>query len=168
MKLFTILVASAFAVTAFAHQEDAGKGQLGKVNFPSSCSAKVQQKVTRGVAMLHSFWWPQAEATFQEIATEDSNCAIAAWGFASVLMYNPFVGSVPPKDVARAQAAIEKGRQMKAGQRDKDYLEAVAAYWEDYANRNELQRPLARSEAYRKLAPQYPQGDQGPIFNGLY
>src|SRR5258708_5759498 len=152
MKLLTILVASAFAVTAFAHEEDAGKGQIGKVNFPSSCSPKAQQKVTRGVAMLHSFWWPQAEATFQEIATEDPNCAIAAWGFASVLMYNPFVGSVPPKDVARAQAAIEKGRQMTAGQRDKDYLEAVAAYWEDFADRPERPRSLARSQAYEALA----------------
>src|SRR5438046_10508897 len=96
------IVASAFA---FAHDEDAGKGQIGKVNFPSSCSPKVQQKVTRGVAMLHSFWWPQAEATFQEIATEDPNCAIAAWGFAWLLMYNPFVGALPPKEVAGAQAA---------------------------------------------------------------
>src|SRR5579859_7132000 len=168
MKLLTTLVAWAVAVTAFAHEEDAGKGKLGKVNFPSSCSPKVQQKVTRGVAMLHSFWWPQAESTFQEIASEDPNCAIAAWGFASILMYNPFVGAVPPKDVARAQAAIEKGRQMNAGQRDRDYLEAVAAYWDDFANRPERQRSLARSKAYQALAAKYPKDDEAQIFNALY
>src|SRR5205823_12238707 len=125
-------------------------------------------KVTRGVAMLHSFWWPQAEATFQEIATEDPNCAIAAWGFASILMYNPSVGAVPPKEVARAQAAIEKGRQMKAGQRHKDYLDAVAAYWDDFVNRTERQRSLARSKAYEALAAKYPKDDEAQIFNALY
>src|SRR5882724_69262 len=166
-KLTTLIVAL-FAASAFAREDDAGKGQLGKVNFPSSCSPKVQQNVTRGVAMLHSFWWPQAEPTFQEIATEDPNCAVAAWGFASILMYNPFVGAVPPKDVARAQAAIEKGRQMKAGQRDRDYLEAVAAYWDDFANRPERQRSLARSKAYEALAAKYPKDDEAQIFNALY
>ena len=163
-----VAAATLFAASAFAHEEDAGKGQLGKVNFPSSCSANVQAKVTRAVAMLHSFWFPAAEAEFQEIAREDPNCAIAAWGFASVLMNNPFVGIVPPKEVERAQGAIAKGRQMKASQRDKDYLEAVAAYWEDFANRPQPQRALARSKAYEALAAKYPKDDEAQIFNALY
>jgi tetratricopeptide (TPR) repeat protein len=168
MRHLSAIVIALFAASTLAHEEDAGKTKLGKVNFPSSCSPKVQQRVTRGVAMLHSFWWPQGEATFQEIAAEDPNCAIAAWGFASILMYNPFVGTVPAKDVARAQGAIEKGRQMKASQRDKDYLEAVAAYWDDFANKTERQRSLARSAAYEKLAAKYPKDDEAQIFNGLY
>ena len=167
-RLLATIVASTFAVAAPAHEEDAGKGQLGKVNFPNSCSPKVQEKVTRGVALLHSFWWPAAESTFQEIASEDPNCAIAAWGFASILMYNPFVGVVPPKDMPRAQGAIEKGRQMKASQRDRDYLEAVAAYWDNFANRTERERGLARSKAYEALAAKYPKDDEAQIFNALY
>src|SRR3954462_3046765 len=169
-KPTVLLLAALFTTAASAHEDDA-KGsteKLGKVNFSSSCSAKVQQKVTRGVAMLHSFWWPQAEATFQEIASEDPNCAIAAWGFASILMYNPFAGGATPKDAQRAQMAIDKGRQMKASQRDKDYLEAVAAYYEDFANRPERQRALARSKAYEALAAKYPKDDEAQIFNALY
>src|SRR6267142_7116831 len=85
--------------------------------------------------MLHSFWWPAGQSAFQEIAAEDPNCVVAAWGFASILMYNPFVGGTPPADIARAQAAIDKGRQMGAKtQREKDYLEAVAAYYEDFCS----------------------------------
>jgi hypothetical protein len=170
MKKLITLVAALFAANAFAHDDDASSStqKLGKVNFPSSCNPKLQPKVTRGVAMLHSFWWSQGEVTFQEIANEDPNCAIAAWGFASILMYNPFVGAVPPKELARAQAAIEKGRQMKASQRDKDYLEAVAAYWDDFSNKTERQRALARSEAYGKLAAKYPKDDEAQIFNALY
>jgi tetratricopeptide (TPR) repeat protein len=170
-KYAAAIAAALIAFAALAHDDDAKPGsqpQLGKVNFPSSCSPKVQQKVTRGVAMLHSFWWSQGEATFQDIANEDPNCAIAAWGFASILMYNPFVGVVPPKEIARAQGAIEKGRQMKSSPRDQDYLEAVAAYWDDFANKTERQRSLARSAAYQKLAAKYPKDDEAQIFNGLY
>src|SRR5436190_13923850 len=165
-----IAAAAIFASSAFAHDDDAASAtqKLGKVNFPSSCNPKVQQKVTRGVAMLHSFWFPAGEALFQEIAAEDPDCAIAAWGFASILINNPFVGITPPKDVARAQAAIEQGRQMKASQRDNDYLEAIAAYWEDFANRTPRQSALARSKAYEALAAKYPKDDEAQIFNALY
>jgi tetratricopeptide (TPR) repeat protein len=167
-KQLIALVAALFVTGAFAHEEDAGKGQLGKVNFANSCSPKVQQNVSRAVAMLHSFWWPAGEAAFQEIATEDPNCVVAAWGFASILMYNPFAGTTP-ESAARAQAAIAKGRQMGAKtEREKEYLEAVAAYYEDYANRNERQRALARSKAYEALAAKYPKDDEAQIFNALY
>jgi len=169
------LVASLFAFGAHAHDDGDGTGvgakQLGSVKFQNSCSPKVQAQVTRGVAMLHSFWWPAGQNTFQEIAAEDPNCAIAAWGFASILMYNPFAGgATPAADVARAQGAIEKGRQMKASQRDKDYLEAVGAYWDNYANRpeRERERALARSKAYEALAAKYPKDDEAQIFNALY
>ena len=173
MKWHVTVVASLFAVAAFAHDDDgAGRGaqKLGKVNFPTSCRAQLQPKVQRAVAMLHSFWWPEGERAFQEIAAEDPGCAaIAAWGFASILMYNPFVGVVPPKEIERAQGAIAKGRQAGAKtEREKDYLEAVAAYWDDFANRTERQRALARSEAYGKLAAKYPKDDEAQIFNALY
>jgi tetratricopeptide (TPR) repeat protein len=169
----TAAVASLFAIAAVAHAHDdntASTGdKLGKVNFQNSCSPKVQQKLQRGVAMLHSFWWPAGEQAFQEIAAEDPSCAIAAWGFASILMYNPFVGGTAAGDVARAQEALAKGRQMGAkSQREKDYLEAVAAYWEDFANRNERQRALARSKAYEALAAKYPKDDEAQIFHALY
>ena len=170
--LIAVLAGLASAV-ALAHDDDDPKSgasqQLGKVKFANSCSPAVQQKLQRGVAMLHSFWWPAGENAFQEVAAEDPSCAVAAWGFASILMYNPFVGGTPAKDVERAQAAIAKGRQMGAKtQREKDYVEAVAAYYEDFANRTERQRVLARAQAYEKLAAKYPKDDEAQIFHALY
>jgi len=172
MKLLATLVASFFSLAAFAHDDDGGKAgqKLGKVSFANSCSPQLQAKVQRGVAMLHSFWWPEGERTFQEIAAEDPSCAaIAAWGFASILMYNPFVGVVPSTEVPRAQGAIAKARQLGAKtEREKDYLEAVGAYWDDFANRTERQRAVARSKAYQALAAKYPKDDEAQIFNALY
>jgi len=172
MKQLATLIAAFFTTFVFAHEEDGAKAaqKIGRVSFANSCSAPVQAKVQGGVAMLHSFWWPEGERTFQEIAAQDPGCAaIAAWGFASILMYNPFVGVVPPNEVPRAQAAIAKGRSLGAKtEREKDYLEAVAAYWDDFANRTERQRAVARSKAYQALAAKYPKDDEAQIFNALY
>jgi hypothetical protein len=168
-KLVALLV-SVIATAAWAHEDSKGTEKLGKVSFSNSCSPKVQQKLQRAVAMLHSFWWPAGERTFEEVASDDPNCVIAAWGFASIQMSNPFAGTgATPEGAARAQKAIDKGRQMSGGtQREKDYLAAVAAYYEDFAKQPEPQRALARSKAYEALAAKYPKDDEAQIFNALY
>src|SRR2546428_7085462 len=129
------LIALSLAAASVAFAQHGHK--LGKVEFANSCSPAVQEKLLRGVAMLHSFYYSAAERAFGEVAAEDNSCAIAAWGFASILMSNPLGGiGAPPKNAPRAQAAIDKGRQMGAKtERERDYLEAVAAYYEDFANR---------------------------------
>ena len=144
--------------------------QVGKVDFQNSCSPAVQEKFQRGVAMLHSFWHSAAIAAFEQVGAEDESCAIAAWGFASMLMSNPLGGSgASTKEAQRAQVAIEKGRRMGAKtQRERDYIEAVAAYYEDFANRRERARQLARAKAYEALAARYPDDDEAQIFYALY
>src|SRR5204862_2360020 len=85
---------------------------------------------------------------------------------------------------ARAQGAIDKGRQMGAAERtrdspaerkrdapterERDYLEAVAAYYQDFGSRTERERQLARAKAYEALAAKYPQDDEAQIFYALY
>jgi tetratricopeptide (TPR) repeat protein len=166
------LIALAFTPAMAVWSQTAGKvsEQVGKVAFQNSCSPAVQDKFLRGVAMLHSFWYVAATATFEQIAAEDPSCAIAAWGFASILMSNPLAGQgASPKDAPRAQAAIEKGRAMGAKtQRERDYLEAVAAYYEDFANRTERARQLSRAKAFEALAAKYPDDDEAQIFYAVY
>ena len=154
------------ASVAFAQQGD----KLGKVEFPNSCSPAVQEKFLRGVAMLHSFYYSATQKAFEEVAAEDNSCAIAAWGYASILMSNPLQGiGASPKSAEQAQAAIDKGRNMGAKtQRERDYIEAVAAYYEDFANRSERARQLARAKAYEALAVKYPDDDEAQIFYALY
>jgi hypothetical protein len=163
-------IALAFSLSASGQAAGPASDHLGTVNFPNSCSPAVQEKFIRGVAMLHSFWYSAAEETFGEVAAEDNSCAIAAWGFASILMSNPLGGvGAAAKDAPRAQGAIDKGRTMGAKtQRERDYLEAVAAYYEDFANRTERQRQLSRAKAYEALAAKYPDDDEAQIFYALY
>ncbi len=161
-----IALSLAAAGAAFAQPID----RLGKVEFPNSCSPAVQEKLLRGVAMLHSFYYSAAQRAFEEVAAEDNSCAIGAWGYASILMLNPLQGiGASPKGAQQAQGAIDKGRRMGAKtQRERDYLEAVAAYYEDFANRTERARQLARAKAYEALAAKYPDDDEAQIFYAVY
>src|SRR4029434_1099282 len=168
IQLVALLIALSLAMASvsFAQQGD----KLGKVEFPNSCSPVVQEKLVRGVAMLHSFYYSATQRAFEEVAAEDNSCAIAAWGYASILMSNPLQGvGASPKSAQEAQDAIDKGRKMGVKtQRERDYLEAVAAYYEDFANRTERARQLARAKAYEALAAKYPDDDEAQIFYALY
>jgi tetratricopeptide (TPR) repeat protein len=162
--LIVLLVAA--ASVAVGQQPD----KLGKVEFPNSCSPAVQEKLLRGIAMLHSFYYSAAQRAFEDVASEDNSCAIAAWGHASILMSNPLQGiGAASKSAQQAQAVIDKGRQMGAKtQRERDYLEAVAAYYENFTSRTERERQLARARAYETLAAKYPDDDEAQIFYALY
>jgi hypothetical protein len=153
------------AGAAFGH----GVTGLGKVNFPNSCSAAVQEQLQSAVAMLHSFFYSAAKRNFEEIAQQDNGCVIAAWGFASILMNNPLAGAgASAKDAEAAQVAIDKGRRMGGTQRERDYLEAVAAYYENFGSRSERERQVARAKAYEALAAKYPDDDEAQTFYAVY
>jgi tetratricopeptide (TPR) repeat protein len=168
IQLAALLVSLSLATASvsFAQRSD----KLGKVEFPNSCSPEVQEKLVRGVAMLHSFYYSATQKAFEEVAAQDNSCAIAAWGYASILMLNPLAGiGASPKGAQEAQAAIDKGRKMGAKtQRERDYLEAVAAYYEDFANKTERARQLARAKAYEALAAKYPDDDEAQVFYAVY
>jgi len=155
--------------TAQLH-EDEGKGQLGRVKFANSCDPKVQPQLETGVAMLHSFWYSAAEKTFRDVLVQDPSCTIANWGIAAILMSNPLAGiGASPKGAAAAQAAIEQGRGVSPKtQRERDYIEAVAAYYQDFSNRSERSRQESRAKAFEELAARYPDDDEARIFSALY
>jgi tetratricopeptide (TPR) repeat protein len=155
---------------AQAHDADSQSGPLGKVSFPTSCDPKVQPAFERAVAMLHSFWYSAGEKAFRDVLKDDPQCAIATWGIASILMSNPLAGQgASPKGAEQAQAAIDEGRRIGAKTaRERDYIEAVAAYYKDFATRPEKERQASRAKAYEALAQRYPTDDEAQIFYALY
>ena len=90
LLVFSVTFSVLCTLTAFAdddkedhhHHEDLTETQLGTVHFPVSCAASVQKPFARGVALLHSFWYEEAEKEFVDIAKDDPHCAMAHWGVA--------------------------------------------------------------------------------------
>jgi hypothetical protein len=61
-RLALSCICAALSPIALAHDEPAKEyGRLGTVKFENSCAPEVQAKLTRAVAMLHSFWYVAAE-----------------------------------------------------------------------------------------------------------
>jgi mono/diheme cytochrome c family protein len=56
--------------------------RLGTVSFAVSCSMKVRAPFSRGVALLHDFWYEEAQRQFEQIAKADPSCPMAHWGIA--------------------------------------------------------------------------------------
>jgi tetratricopeptide (TPR) repeat protein len=160
----------ALAVPAGAHEVGEHAGHLGKVDFANSCDTKVQMELQRAFAMLHSFWFSAGEKAFRHVLEEDPSCGVAGFGIAAILMNNPLAGQgASPKAAESAQAAIEQGRRVGTRtQRERDYIEAVAAYYADFANRPERARQTARAQAFEELVVKYPDDDEAQIFAALY
>src|SRR5438067_11262151 len=174
MKLRLVHLSFLFslAVPGLAQADDANSqtGPLGKVSFPTSSNPKVQPAFERAVAMLHSFWYSAGEKAFRDVLKDDPQCAITTWGIASILMSNPLAGlGASPKGAEQAQAAIDEGRRIGAKtERERDYIEAVSAYYKDFATRSEKERQASRAAAYEALAKRYANDDEAQIFSALY
>lgn len=143
---------------------------VGQVDFPNSCAPAVQDDFIRGVAMVHSFWYSVGEQVFRHVLAADPSCVIADWGIASLMMDNPLAGiGASPANAAKAQAVLAHAREVGAHtQREQDYLNAVSAYYEDFASHPERERQARRAAAYKALAAKYPDDDEAQIFSALY
>ena len=77
----TLCVLPAFALDddMHAHHHDANE-KLGKVSFPISCAPASQKAFERGVALMHSFGYEEAEAQFTEITKKDPGMRHGALG----------------------------------------------------------------------------------------
>src|SRR5258706_15807219 len=84
MKISTLLLMAftSLPIAAPAAPAAPAAERLGKVSFPVSCSPSVRTPFNRGVALLHDFWYDEAQPQFERIAKLDPECAMAHWGIA--------------------------------------------------------------------------------------
>src|SRR5262245_58884880 len=149
---FMIFFSVVLTLPALA-QED----KLGKVIFPTSCDPHVQAQFERGVAMLHSYWFINARKTFEAVLQQDPNCAIAYWGIALDLLGNSLVGPPPSKTLQMAWEALEKARAIGAKtERERDWIEALSAYYRDYAKVALDVRLANYTKAMERMTQRYP------------
>src|SRR5437667_415521 len=101
----------------------------GKVEFPISCASSVQSEFSRGVALLHSFFYEEARRVFTSVAERDPKCAMAQWGIA-MTWWHP-IWTPPTRDEMRAgKAAIEKAMAMNAStDRERGFIRALNVYY---------------------------------------
>lgn len=131
------------------HHEELTEAQLGTVHFSSSCLAAVQKPVERGVAMLHSFWYDEAEKQFEQIEKDDPQCAIARWGVAMSLWHQLWNHPDKPT-LERGGTELKTARSLRATPREKDYIAALSMFYA-HPGRPYQKRVTAYSEAMEKV-----------------
>src|SRR5271170_4522234 len=171
----SLLALAAFADMAFAdddqtqhHHEDLTTAQLGTVTFPVSCAPDVQKPFERGVALLHSFWYEEAEKEFVQIAADDPHCVMAHWGVAMSLWHQ--LWNEPDKKVI--QHGLDEVHEAKTTDgpvtpREKAYLAAIAAFYGDSKKLNHEARAKAYSAAMKKVYETYPDDHEAAVFYAL-
>ncbi|HKZ06683.1 MAG TPA: hypothetical protein VJU81_14535 [Methylomirabilota bacterium] len=153
---------------AFAH-DDRDKGEkLGHVHFETSCAAAVQKDFDRAVAMLHSFWFPKALATFDEVLKADPACAMAEWGKAMTWWGNPLAGPPIPRGLTEGAAAAQRAKALGAKTpRENAYIAAIGLFYKDAATVDHRTRALAYEQAMEAIVQQYPNDREATIFYAL-
>src|SRR5882762_7119208 len=165
------LLALSFATATAAWAQTTSKPpeQLGRVSFANSCAPAAQATLERGVALLHSFWWREGEKAFREVLERDANCAIATWGIATILIGNTFAAGPTPAQAQQAKEVIERGRAIGAKtERERFFIEAVAEYYERFADRPHGARIKSLSDAFEIVAKRFPEDDEAQIFSAIY
>jgi hypothetical protein len=142
--------------------------QLGEVSFPVSCAPAAQREFNRGMALFHSFWFDPAKAAFGKVLEADPGCGMAHWGIAIMSMGNPFTWPANAAAVkAGAPAAAEAPRVGARTERERDYIAALGAYFQDWERTEFRSRALAFEQAMGALAAKYPDDDEAKILYAL-
>jgi hypothetical protein len=170
----TLVALPAHAGAAFAdddqshHHEELTTAQLGTVTFPVSCAASVQKPFERGVALLHSFWYEEAEKEFTRIAVDDPHCAMAHWGIAMSLWHQLW-NNPDAKVVQRGLDEVHEAKTTDgpATPREKAYITAIAAFYSDSKKLNHEARAKAYSDAMKKVYESYPGDHEATVFYAL-
>ena len=165
--LLAILAVAAIALADDEghHHEDITEAQVGTVHFPTSCAAAVQKPIERGVAMLHSFWYEEAEKQFVQIEKDDQQCAIAHWGVAMSLWHQ--LWNRPDKPVLeRGLAELKQGHSLPSSEREQAYISALTRFYE-HPDRPFPKRATAYSNAMEKVSQRNPDDHEAAAFYAL-
>ncbi|HYA95620.1 MAG TPA: tetratricopeptide repeat protein [Terriglobales bacterium] len=171
--LCLFLLACLVSVPAVAdeeHHHPAGDPEkLGSVSFSNSCAPAVQKQFQRGVAMMHSFWYEEAERTFNEVGKADPGCAMAYWGLAMSHFHPIWDGRGPDAAVLKkGWEAVEQAKSLGAKtEREREYVATIEAFYKDSDKLDHRTRVLAYESAMERVYTRYPDDLEAAAFYSL-
>jgi hypothetical protein len=167
-----LFAASLLAVTILAQDNhlqhlDSGPDEgFGRVHMDISCSPAVAAEFDKALALLHNFWYAHALERFNQVLKKDPGCAMAYWGAA--MTYNhPFWDPPSQADETAAWTLAQKGLSApEASPREKLYLTAMAALYQDAGAGSKSGRDQNYRDAMAVAYAKY-MDDETTLFYGL-
>jgi tetratricopeptide (TPR) repeat protein len=166
LSLFLVSAVETVSLDQAQHQHTGPAPQnVGAVKFENTCAAAVQPVISRGLALLHSFWYEEVNREFRAVTAADPQCAIAWWGVA-ISQWQPLWEVRGPSRAAldRGREAIEKGQALGTGSpRERAYLAALARFYTSVGSVDHTDRVLAYERAMEKLHAEYPADTEAAV-----
>ncbi len=175
-QLVTVLVCIctlALPAAARAQHEDHGAmspDQIGSasVNFETSCAPAVKDDFNKAIALLHSFWFPEATKMFQSIADRDPGCAMAHWGLGMTQWGNPFGGLRAAPSIERGKAIMDKAKGVGSPTpRERALIEAVTILYSSPDAATQRARITSYETAMKAVSDANPNDKEVKIFYAL-
>lgn len=142
--------------------------RLGTVSFPISCAPAVQAEFNRGVALLHSFAFADANSTFRKVVAEDPQCAIAHWGIAMSDFHELWEPQLPPATLPEAKHEIELAQTLGSpSPRERAYIHALSQIFAEIDSVPFVARDLHYEQAMADLAQQNKNDLEAQVFYAL-
>jgi tetratricopeptide (TPR) repeat protein len=140
--------------------------RLGTVSFPVACAAGTQTAFNRGVALLHDFWYEEAQSQFERLAKSDPGCAMAHWGLA-MSVFHEIWARPDAKTMTAGWAEMKKAQSLTAGtERERGYIAALADFYRPDAREYQA-RADGYSAAMGRLFAQFPDDVDAGAFYAL-
>jgi tetratricopeptide (TPR) repeat protein len=176
MKRLLLLVCSCTVLApalALAQHEEHGAmspDRIGSasVKFNTSCAPAVGADFNTAIALLHSFWFPEAIKMFESVAQKDPACAMAQWGIAMSQWGNPFGGQRAVPVIERGVATVTKARTTGSPTpRERALIDAVAILFSNTDPGTHRNRILSYEEAMKAISDANPTDNEVRIFYAL-
>ncbi|HEX8531235.1 MAG TPA: hypothetical protein VF646_14485, partial [Cytophagales bacterium] len=140
--------------------------EFGKVTFATSCPDAAAD-FNLALALLHSFEYDEAEKVFARIIAANPDCALAYWGVA-MSNFHPLWTPPSEAELRKGQRAIQIAQALpRPSAREAGYLDAIAAYYQDWQQADHRTRCLRFEKAMEKLAADHPTDKDASIFYAL-
>jgi predicted Zn-dependent protease len=161
------LLCSAITRAQEEHQHHEPGEKIGKVAFVVSCSAASQRQFDRAVAWLHSFEYEESGRAFNSLAISDAQCAMAHWG-AAMSLYHQLWAPPSRKELEQGASEAQKAKQIGAKtQRERDYMDAIAQFFEGWEKVDHPTRAAKYEQAMARVYARYPSDREAGVFYAL-
>jgi tetratricopeptide (TPR) repeat protein len=148
------------------HHHDVEK--LGAVSFPVSCGAEAQAGMQRGIALLHSFGYTEAQMQFADVVKDEPKCAMGHWGVA-MAQFTEIWGHPGAKALKLGSDEMAQARKLgkKVTPREQAYIGALSAFYSGGEKTPYQQRAEAYAAKMDELHAQFPEDVEGAAFDAL-
>lgn len=166
LLMLAVFPAAAQTMGASGSVAATGNERLGTVSFPISCTVPAQVEFNRGVALLHDFWYAEAQPQFERLTKSDPGCAMAHWGVAMSMFHQ--IWDRPDADSMKlGWTEMQKAQALTAGtDREREYIAALANFYRPGVEEFPV-RVAVYSTAMGRLYAQYPSDVDAGAFYAL-